>query len=204
MNRVMSLAMGAARHGECGVSGARACQLARQVRRQSTCLCVDTTQSDAFPGCRRLCGSHHLINVRDLRESGRSRARSCERDHIPSRSSALRRACGATTSVAQRPTSAPLRPLLSYIAMGAAGSMLEPPLIDAPAVASALFQREAPSDGLLPVDHLVDTAYRYFQGLPTSQPEKWIRSVIEKQDDDRDGLLSEVQFTWAVEDLKKC
>ena len=82
--------------------------------------------------------------------------------------------------------------------------MLEPPLIDAPAVASALFQREAPSDGLLPVDHLVDTAYRYFQGLPTSQPEKWIRSVIEKQDDDRDGLLSEVQFTWAVEDLKKC
>ena len=44
MNRVMSLAMGAARHGECGVSGARACQLARQVRRQSTC-CVSIQPS---------------------------------------------------------------------------------------------------------------------------------------------------------------
>ena len=58
--------------------------------------------------------------------------------------------------------------------------------------------------GLIPSEDLVIEAVRYFSGLPTTQPETWIRSMINKHDEDRDGFLEHHQFILAVESLRRC
>eukprot|EP00966_Prymnesium_polylepis_P203902 4723606-Prymnesium_polylepis.1 len=50
----------------------------------------------------------------------------------------------------------------------------------------------------LDVENLVAVAVEYFSTQLTVQPEKWIRTQIEKQDEDRDGWLDQEQFERAV------
>ena len=70
---------------------------------------------------------------------------------------------------------------------------------------SALFaEMDLRQAGTLPVTDLVSQAKTYFDSLPTSQPETWIRSIITKFDDDRDGFLDQQQFVSAVAALRKC
>mmetsp|Transcript_63839 Transcript_63839/g.175251 ORF Transcript_63839/g.175251 Transcript_63839/m.175251 type:complete len:120 (+) Transcript_63839:77-436(+) len=56
----------------------------------------------------------------------------------------------------------------------------------------------------LDVENLVAVAVEYFSTQLTVQPEKWIRTQIEKQDEDRDGWLDQEQFERAVNCLRRC
>ena len=58
--------------------------------------------------------------------------------------------------------------------------------------------------GLLSTEDLIVEAVRYFDSLPTTQPETWISAMINKHDEDRDGFLEHHQFLSAVESLRRC
>ena len=70
---------------------------------------------------------------------------------------------------------------------------------------SVIFQQlDAEQTGYLPVDLLVVEAKAYFDRQPTSQPETWIRTLIMKCDEDRDGYMNELEFLQAIDVLRKC
>jgi hypothetical protein len=90
----------------------------------------------------------------------------------------------------------------SVAIMGNGISMAAP---EPAAVSASLFaEYDREQTGIMAVDDLTMLAMRYFNSLPTTPPESWVRTMIMRHDHDEDGFLDQVQFTWAVEDLKKC
>lgn len=57
--------------------------------------------------------------------------------------------------------------------------------------------------GFLSVDDLTGLAVDYFATQQTIQPAVWIRTQIQKHDVDGDGWLNEVEFTHAVDALRR-
>ena len=58
--------------------------------------------------------------------------------------------------------------------------------------------------GLLPVEDVVAAAQDYFSQQSTVPPVDWIRAVIAKHDEDRDGALTEPQLAHAIDSLRRC
>jgi len=52
--------------------------------------------------------------------------------------------------------------------------------------------------GLLPAEALIHSVRAHFHTQPTEQPEHWVRTLIVKNDSDRDGELTETELAHAL------
>ena len=77
--------------------------------------------------------------------------------------------------------------------------------LDNASIAANVFAMlDANKTGMLTVERLVQVAKEHFDSQPTTQPESWIRSIINGYDDDCDGALSEEEFANAIDSLRRC